>query len=154
MSRFLQIETLNKLMKKIYIINGPNLNLLGKREPSIYGNQTFEMYLAELKQKYPNCFVEYFQSNIEGELIDKLHEVGFSADGIILNPGGYSHSSVAIADAIAAITTPVVEVHISNVHAREEFRQQLITAKSALGTITGFGLLGYEMALKYFTENL
>ena len=139
-------------MKNIYILNGPNLNLLGKREPSVYGNQTFEVYLADLKEKHPDCTIYYYQSNIEGELINKLQEIGFSADGIIINPGGYSHSSVAIADAMAAITTPVIEVHISNIHAREEFRQQLITARSAHGTITGFGLKGYEMALNYLSK--
>ncbi|WP_420385852.1 type II 3-dehydroquinate dehydratase [Roseivirga sp.] len=134
---------------KIIIINGPNLNLLGVREKSVYGDQSFDSYFNELKGKYPDIELEYYQSNVEGELINKLHEVGFSYDGIILNAGAYTHTSVAISDAIAAIKTPVVEVHISNIHAREEYRHlSLITAHCA-GMITGFGLKGYEMALGY-----
>src|SRR6266481_1092514 len=126
----------------IAIINGPNLNLLGKREPGIYGSQSFEEFLVGLMKKYPQVSFSYYQSNVEGELVNELQRVGFEADGIILNPGGYTHTSVAIGDAIAAIKTPVVEVHISNVYAREEFRHKsLITSKCA-GLITGFGLDG------------
>lgn len=137
---------------KIIIINGPNLNLLGVREKSVYGDKSFEDYFGELKAKYADVQFEYYQSNVEGELINKLHEVGFSYDGIILNAGAYSHTSVAISDAVAAINTPVVEVHISNIHAREEYRHlSLITAHCA-GMITGFGLKGYEMALYYLKD--
>lgn len=137
---------------KIQIINGPNLNLLGKRETSIYGNQSFDELLASLKSKFPNVTLEYFQSNVEGEIVNKLHEVGFSYDGIILNAGAYTHTSVAIHDAIAGIKTPVVEVHISNVYAREEFRHKsLITSKCA-GMLTGFGMDGYAMAVHYLTS--
>ena len=135
---------------KISIINGPNLNLLGKREPEIYGAQNFEQYLDELAAKYPNVNFTYFQSNIEGELINALQKEGAVADGIILNPGGYTHTSVAIGDAIAAIKAPVVEVHISNVHAREEFRKISHVSAKAKGTIAGLGLKGYELALQYF----
>jgi 3-dehydroquinate dehydratase-2 len=135
---------------KIMIINGPNLNLLGTREKSIYGEQPFEGFFETLKEKHPDLALSYYQSNVEGELINKLHEVGFSYDGIILNAGGYTHTSVAISDAIAAINTPVVEVHISNIHAREEFRHTSLLAPNCVGMITGFGLTGYEMALHYF----
>lgn len=135
---------------KIVIINGPNLNLLGKREPEIYGTQNFEDYFKALQKQYPTVELAYFQSNIEGEIINKLHEVGFSANGIILNAGGYTHTSVAIADAISAIKTPVVEVHISNIYAREEYRHVSLTAKNAIGVITGFGLKGYDMAIESF----
>lgn len=134
---------------KIIIINGPNLNLLGTREKSIYGDQSFEAYYEELRVKFPSVEMEYYQSNIEGELINKLHEVGFSYDGIVLNAGGYTHTSVAISDAIAAIKTPVVEVHISNIHAREEFRHLSLITKECAGMITGFGLTGYDLALTY-----
>ncbi len=137
-------------MKKIIIINGPNLNLLGKREPSVYGSETFENFLIEMQQKYANQEISYFQSNIEGELISKLHEVGFSFDGIILNAAGYTHTSIAIADAIRAIKTPVVEVHISNTFSREEFRHHSYISPVAKGVIVGFGLKSYELALKYF----
>tara|TARA_R110001583_G_scaffold67308_3_gene192582 strand:- start:38740 stop:39156 length:417 start_codon:yes stop_codon:yes gene_type:complete len=137
-------------MKKILILNGPNLNLLGKREPSIYGNLTFDDFFETLKKKYTTIILEYFQSNIEGELIDKLHEVGFSFDGIILNAGAYTHTSVAIGDAIKAIETPVIEVHISNVHAREEFRHISYIAPNAKGVIAGFGLKSYELAMQSF----
>jgi len=134
---------------KIAIINGPNLNLLGKREPGIYGNMSFEDYLEKLKIKYPKVEIHYYQSNVEGELINELQRIGFYYDGIIMNPGGYTHTSVAIGDAIASIETPVVEVHISNVHAREEFRKlSHVSAKSA-GSIIGLGLKGYELALEY-----
>ena len=135
---------------KIQIINGPNLNLLGKREPGIYGNEGFEAYLEILKSNYPEIDIHYYQSNVEGELINKLHEVGFSFDGIIMNAGAYTHTSVAIADAIAGINTPVIEVHISNVYAREEFRHQSMMAKNCKGIITGFGLKSYELALASF----
>lgn len=134
---------------KIAIINGPNLNLLGKREPGVYGSQTFEAYFAHLQQQYPSISFHYFQSNIEGELINELQRVGFSYDGIIMNPGGYTHTSVAIGDAIAAITTPVVEVHISNVHAREEFRKLSHVSAKAAGSIIGLGLRGYELAVEW-----
>ena len=135
---------------KISIINGPNLNLLGKREPEVYGAQNFEQYLDELVAKYPSVNFTYFQSNIEGELINALQKEGFIADGIILNPGGYTHTSVAIGDAIAAIKCPVIEVHISNVHAREDFRKISHVSAKAKGTICGLGLKGYELALRYF----
>src|SRR5579872_5461322 len=137
---------------QITIINGPNLNLLGKREPDVYGNQSFEQYLAGLRQKFPEITFDYFQSNVEGELIGKLQQAGFTADGIILNPGGYTHTSVAIGDAIAAIRTPVVEVHISNVHAREEFRRLSYVSAKARGTVAGLGLKGYELAVRYLEE--
>ncbi|WP_367868747.1 type II 3-dehydroquinate dehydratase [Pedobacter sp. WC2423] len=133
---------------KIQIINGPNLNLLGIREPGVYGNKSFEGYFTELKDKYKNIELEYFQSNVEGELINKLHEVGFSFDGIILNGGGYTHTSVAIADAISGINTPVVEVHVSNIYAREEFRHVSLTGKNCKGVLTGFGLDGYRLAIE------
>ena len=133
---------------KIIIINGPNLNLLGKREPEVYGNASFEEYFNTLQEKYPNIELDYFQSNIEGELIDKLHEVGFDHNGIILNAAAYTHTSVGIGDAIKAIETPVIEVHISNVHAREEFRHQSYIAPNAKGIIIGLGLKGYELALE------
>lgn len=135
---------------KIQIINGPNLNLLGVREKSIYGNTGFEPYLEELRKQYPNIQLDYYQSNIEGELINKLHEIGFSYDGVILNAGAYTHTSVAIADAIAAITTPVIEVHISNVHKREEFRHHSMLAASCRGVIAGFGLGSYRLGIESF----
>lgn len=135
---------------KIAIINGPNLNLLGKRETDIYGNISFEEYLDSMKKKYPGIEISYFQSNVEGELINELHRVGFEYDGIILNPGGYTHTSVAIGDAVAAIKTPVIEVHISNVHAREDFRKHSFVSTKAAGSIIGMGLPGYEMALEWF----
>lgn len=134
-------------MKKIAIINGPNLNLLGKREPDVYGAETFESYLGQLRSAHADVDISYFQSNIEGELIDQIQAAGFTADGIILNPGGYTHTSVAIGDAIAAIPAPVIEVHISNVHAREEFRKLSHVSAKAKGTICGLGLQGYELAL-------
>ena len=135
---------------KIAIINGPNLNLLGKREPYIYGNKSFEDYFEELQEKYPNISFSYCQTNIEGELIDKLQECGFSFNGIVLNPGGYTHTSVAIGDAISAIQVPVIEVHISNIFGREEFRKMSHVSGKCKGTITGLGLKGYELALSYF----
>lgn len=135
---------------KITVINGPNLNLLGKRETSIYGNMSFEDYLEKLKGKYPHIHFIYYQSNIEGELVTEIQRAGFSDDGIILNPGAYTHTSVAIGDAIAAIKAPVIEVHISNVHAREEFRKISHVSAKAAGSIIGLGLMGYELALEYF----
>ncbi|MGY0036091.1 type II 3-dehydroquinate dehydratase [Pedobacter sp. NJ-S-72] len=134
---------------KIQIINGPNLNLLGTREPGVYGSRSFEEYFKELKEKYKDIDrIVYFQSNVEGELINKLHEAGFSFDGIILNGGGYTHTSVAIADAISGINTPVVEVHVSNIYAREEFRHVSLTGKNCKGVLTGFGLDGYRLAIE------
>jgi 3-dehydroquinate dehydratase-2 len=135
---------------RIAIINGPNLNLLGRREPEVYGSQTFEQYYEELRATYPAVTFSYFQSNVEGELIDELQRVGFSSDGIVLNPGGYTHTSVAIGDAIAAIKAPVIEVHISNIHAREEFRRISHVSAKAKGTIAGLGLKGYELAVRFF----
>ena len=137
-------------MKKLIIINGPNLNLLGKREPNIYGNLSFTEFLEEVKEKYPQVHIDYFQSNIEGELIDKLQEVGFSCDGIILNAAAYTHTSLGIGDAVKAIETPVVEVHISNTFSREEFRHQSFIAPNAKGVILGFGLQSYELAIQSF----
>jgi 3-dehydroquinate dehydratase-2 len=137
---------------KIQIINGPNLNLLGVREEDIYGSRDFENYFEELKSRFNDVDLEYYQSNIEGEIINKLHEVGFTIDGIILNAGAYTHTSIAIHDAIGAIKSKVIEVHMSNIYAREEFRHKsLITSKCA-GLITGFGLPGYDMALRYFRD--
>lgn len=135
---------------KISIINGPNLNLLGKRETEIYGDMPFEKFLATLKNKYANIEISYFQSNVEGELINELQRVGFDYDGIIFNPGGYTHTSVAIGDAVAAIKSPVIEVHISNVHAREEFRKISHVSGKAIGSIVGLGLKGYELAIEWF----
>lgn len=137
-------------MTRIAIINGPNLNLLGKRETDIYGNQPFEQYLEELKKKYPQVGFSYFQSNVEGELINELQRVGFDHDGIIINPGGYTHTSVALGDAIAAIKTKVIEVHISNVHAREDFRKFSHVSGKSAGSIFGLGLKGYELAIQWF----
>jgi 3-dehydroquinate dehydratase II len=135
---------------KITIINGPNLNLLGIREPSVYGTTTFKDYLNILIKEYPDIDFEYFQSNVEGEIINKLHETGFTSNGIILNAGGYSHSSVSIADAVKAISTPVVEVHISNVFAREDFRHKSLIAPYTKGSIIGFGLNSYRIAIESF----
>lgn len=134
---------------KIAIINGPNLNLLGKRETDIYGSMPFEQFLESLRKKYANIEISYFQSNVEGELINELQRVGFSYDGIVLNPGGYTHTSVAIGDAIAAIKTPVVEVHISNVHAREDFRKLSHVSSKSAGSIFGLGMKGYELAIDW-----
>ena len=135
---------------KIIIINGPNLNLLGKREKNIYGDHTFEEFYQTIKEKYPQVELSYFQSNVEGELIDKLQEVGFSFDGIILNAAAYTHTSVGIGDAVKALETPVVEVHISNTFAREEFRHHSYISSGAKGVILGFGLQSYELALQSF----
>ena len=138
---------------KIAIINGPNLNLLGKREVDIYGGESFDNYLKTLQDKYPSLEISCYQSNIEGELINEIQRVGFSVDGIIFNPGGYTHTSVAIGDAIAAITTPLIEVHISNIFGREEFRKLSHVSAKAKGVISGLGLKGYELALEYFLQN-
>jgi 3-dehydroquinate dehydratase-2 len=135
---------------KIAIINGPNLNLLGKRETDIYGNMPFEKYLEELQLKFAQVEFSYYQSNVEGELINEIQRIGFTYDGIIINPGGYTHTSVAIGDAIAAIKTPVLEVHISNVHAREDFRKLSHVSGKAVGSIFGLGLKGYELAIQWF----
>jgi 3-dehydroquinate dehydratase-2 len=138
------------VMSRIQIINGPNLNLLGKREPSVYGDASFEEYLEDLRGRYPQCEIAYFQSNIEGELINKIHETGFGFDGIILNAGAYTHTSIALRDAIKAVDTPVVEVHISNVHGREEFRHVSMISAVCKGVILGFGLDSYRLALDAF----
>ncbi len=135
---------------KIQIINGPNLNLLGVREKSIYGDSSFETYLVELRKRYPEIEIDYYQSNVEGEIINKLHEIGFSYDGIVLNAGAYTHTSVAIADAIAGIKTAVIEVHISNVYKREEFRHHSMLAASCKGVIAGFGMDSYRLAVENF----
>jgi len=135
---------------KIQIINGPNLNLLGVREPEIYGSEGFEQYFDSLKKNFPSVELHYYQSNVEGFIVDKLHEIGFDFDGVILNAGAYTHTSIAIADAIGAIRTPVVEVHISNVHQRETFRHHSYLAPKCSGTIMGFGLTGYRLAIQSF----
>lgn len=137
---------------KISIINGPNLNLLGKREIDIYGGESFDTYLARLKENFPAIEFSFFQSNVEGELINEIQRVGFSYDAVIINPGGYTHTSVAIGDAIAAITTKVIEVHISNIFGREEFRRLSFVSGKAVGIISGLGLKGYELAVRYFLE--
>ena len=139
-------------MKKILILNGPNLNLLGKREPTVYGNQSFEDYFQTLKALFPGVELQYFQSNHEGAMIDKIHEVGFTFDGIVINAGGYTHTSVALADALSAVTTPAVEVHISNIHAREAFRHHSYLTSRCKGMICGLGLKGYELAVNYFLQ--
>ena len=135
-------------MKRIQIINGPNLNLLGKREPSVYGNQSFEQYLEELKAQFTTVQLDYFQSNTEGAIIDKIHEVGFSYDAIVLNGGAYTHTSIAIADAIRSITVPVLEVHISNVFKREEYRHHSYLSEACKGCIVGFGMDSYRLAIE------
>jgi len=137
----------------LLIINGPNLNLLGKRENSIYGDQSFDDYFLTLKNKYPNTNLSYFQSNSESEIINKIHEVGFGIDGIIINAGGFTHTSVAIRDAIAGVTSPAIEVHISNVHAREEFRHKSFISAVCKGVIAGFGLDSYRLAVEHFLNN-
>ena len=148
---FIFFNTFTKtFFMKIIIINGPNLNLLGKREPEIYGSQTFEDYLNELNKKHPGIELSYYQSNVEGELINKLHEVGFNYDGIILNAGAYTHTSIGLGDAVKGIKTPVVEVHISNTFGREEFRHQSYISPNAKGVILGFGMQSYELAVLSF----
>ena len=139
-------------MKKLIIINGPNLNLLGKREPDVYGTEGFDAFLSQLRARHTDIEIDYYQSNVEGELINAIQEHGFTADGIILNPGGYTHTSVAIGDAVASVTAPVIEVHISNIHAREEFRKISHVSAKAKGTICGLGLKGYELAIEYFKQ--
>lgn len=136
-------------MKSILIINGPNLNLLGRREPDIYGNRSFVDYLKTIEQQFPEVQLRYFQSNHEGELLDKIHELGFEVDGIVINAGALTHTSIALADALSAITAPTVEVHISNVHARESFRHHSYLSAKAKGVIVGLGLMGYELAIRY-----
>jgi 3-dehydroquinate dehydratase-2 len=135
---------------KIQIINGPNLNLLGVREEDIYGSRDFDNYLEELKKRFPSVTLHYFQSNIEGELINKIHDVGFSFDGVILNAGAYTHTSIALHDALGAVKTKAIEVHISNIYAREEFRHKSLITSKCIGLISGFGLEGYDMAIQYF----
>ena len=135
---------------KLAIINGPNLNLLGTREPEVYGNQSFEVFFNDLQKKYPQHELTYFQSNMEGELIEYLHKIGFTYDGILLNAGGYTHTSVALADAVAAIKSPVIEIHISNIFAREDYRHVSYVGKHCKGCISGFGLKGYEMGIGWF----
>ena len=137
---------------KIQIINGPNINLLGKREPSIYGGRSFEDYLEELKARYPQVEFDYYQSNVEGFLIDKIHEVGFDVDGIVLNAGAYTHTSIALQDAIRAVTSPTIEVHISNVHQREEFRHKSMISCACVGVICGFGLDSYRLGVESLLE--
>jgi 3-dehydroquinate dehydratase-2 len=139
---------------KFQIINGPNLNLLGKREPEKYGSVSFEEYLGTLKKTFPDIMIDYYQSNVEGEIINKIHETGFIYDGIILNAGGYTHTSVAIADAVSAIKAPVIEVHITNISAREGFRHNSIVGRYCQGSIIGLGLLGYRLAVEALIENL
>lgn len=139
-------------MMKITVINGPNLNLLGVREKGIYGDQSFEQFFTKLQQEFRDITFSYFQSNIEGELIDKLHEIGFEDQGIILNAGGYTHTSVALTDAVAAIKAPVVEVHISNIYSREDYRHKSLLSKNCQGIISGFGLDGYKLAVHYLTR--
>ena len=139
---------------KIGIINGPNLNLLGKREIDIYGNMPFENYFSQLQSLFPSVDFYYYQSNVEGELINEIQNIGFDYDGIVLNPGGYTHTSVALGDAIAAVKTPVIEVHISNVHAREDFRKLSHVSAKCKGTISGLGLKGYELAVKWFADKV
>ena len=138
---------------RIQIINGPNLNLLGVREPDVYGSTGFETYLANLRKQYPQAEIEYFQSNVEGTLVDKMHEVGFSFDGIVLNAGAYTHTSVALLDAIKAVSTPVIEVHISNVHQREVFRHHSMISAGCKGVICGFGLDSYRLAIEAFLHS-
>lgn len=138
---------------RIQIINGPNLNLLGVREPDVYGSTGFETYLANLRKQYPQTEIEYFQSNVEGTLVDKIHEVGFSFDGIVLNAGAYTHTSVALLDAIKAVSTPVIEVHISNVHQREAFRHHSMISAGCKGVICGFGLDSYRLAIEAFLHS-
>lgn len=137
---------------KLIIINGPNLNLLGVREPDIYGSRTFEDFLSELKTRFPDIELAYYQSNIEGEIVNKIHETGFSFDGIVLNAGAYSHTSYAIADAISSVKTPVVEVHISNTFARESYRHKDVLTSKCIGLICGLGLEGYALAINYFKK--
>ena len=146
----MNFEDIRKM--KIQIINGPNINLLGKREPSIYGARSFEDYLAELKERFPQVEMDYYQSNVEGEMINKIHEVGFDYDGIVLNAGAYTHTSIALQDAIRAVSAPTIEVHISNVHQREEFRHRSMISCACVGVICGFGLDSYRLAIEALVE--
>lgn len=139
-------------MKKILILNGPNLNLLGKREPGIYGSQSFESYFERLENQFPEAELHYFQSNHEGALLDKIHEVGFTFEGLVINAGAYTHTSVALADALSAVPMPAVEVHISNIHKREAFRHHSYLTSRCAGMICGLGLQGYELAVRYLLE--
>lgn len=139
---------------RIQIINGPNINLLGKREPSVYGTVSFEEYLLELRKRYPSVDIHYYQSNIEGEIINKIQEVGFDFDGVILNAGAYTHTSIAILDAIRAVTTPIIEVHISNVYARESFRHHSVISSACAGVVCGFGLNSYRLALEALLDKM
>ncbi len=139
-------------MKKILILNGPNLNLLGKREPGIYGSQSFEEYFELLKRTFPDVELHYYQSNYEGALLDKIHEIGFTFDGLVINAGAYTHTSVALADALSAVSTPAVEVHISNIHKREPFRHHSYLTSVCAGMICGLGLTGYELAVRYLVD--
>ena len=139
---------------KIQIINGPNINLLGKREPSVYGSRSFDDFFKELVERYPQVEFSYYQSNVEGEMINKIHEVGFDCDGIVLNAGAYTHTSIALQDAIRAVTSPVIEVHISNVHQREEFRHKSMISCACVGVICGFGLDSYRFAVEALLENV
>lgn len=141
------------IVKRIQIINGPNLNLLGKREPGIYGNEGFETYLEELRKRYPDVQIDYMQSNHEGDMIDCIHRVGFDYDGIVLNAGAYTHTSVALLDALKAVSTPAIEVHISNVHKREEFRHHSMISAGCKGVICGFGLDSYRLAIEHLIHN-
>ena len=147
MAKLAKTKQKTKEMKKIQIVNGPNLNLLGKREPGIYGSRSFESYLPALRERYPDVQIDYYQSNIEGELINKMQEVGFSYDGIVLNAGAYTHTSIALQDCIRSLRCPVIEVHISNVHKREEFRHHSYLSAACLGVICGFGLASYDLAI-------
>ena len=146
MSKFAPEESIRTM--KIQIINGPNLNLLGRREPGIYGSESFEAYLSQLKSRYPDVQIDYFQSNVEGELINKMQEVGFSYDGIVLNAGAYTHTSIALHDCIRSLKCPVIEVHISNVHQREEFRHKSMISSACKGVICGFGLDSYRLGIE------
>lgn len=141
------------MSKRILLLNGPNLNLLGRREPHLYGNRSFEDFFQELQADFPDLELEYFQSNHEGMLLDKLHDIGYTADGVVINAGAYAHSSIALADAISAIPAPVVEVHISNVHRREAFRHHSYLAAVCVGSIVGLGLEGYRLALRYLAAS-
>jgi len=145
------MHKLDSMMKKILIVNGPNLNLLGRREPGIYGSSSFEEFLPQLRARYPEMEISYFQSNIEGELINKMQEAGFSADGIVLNAGAYTHTSIALHDCIRSLTSPVIEVHISNIHQREEFRHHSMISSACRGVICGFGLDSYRLAIEAIT---
>ncbi|MRJ07602.1 3-dehydroquinate dehydratase [Ornithobacterium rhinotracheale] len=154
MIKFVEKPLFSIMKPKFIIINGPNLNLLGTREPEIYGNKTFEDFLPEIREKFPHCDIEYYQTNHEGSIIDKLHEVGFSYQGIVLNAGAYTHYSYAIADALKAIKTPCIEIHISDIYAREDFRSQSVTGVNCISIVSGKGLEGYKIALQRLLDYL